>query len=309
LQELIDTPSILGFPLRAKQESVGVLLVDDPRRGRSLDPRLLNILTGIAHQAATSLETAVLQRSVAERERLEQELDVARSIQASFIPLSPPHAPGWEIATYWRAARQVGGDFYDFIPLRDGQWGLAIADVADKGIPAALFMAMCRTLLRASAINRVSPAATLQRLNELLFNDSRSDLFVTAFYAVWNPETGEFTYASAGHNPPILLRADGSITDLSSKGIALSVVPDARIAEHKIVMQSGDTLVAYTDGVTEAMQQDFTEWSVERFKEAILQYRGRSASDIVNGVLAALDTFVAGAPQSDDLTLWVLKRE
>jgi phosphoserine phosphatase RsbU/P len=309
LQALVDTPSILGFPLRAKQESVGVLLVDDPRRGRPLDPRLLNILTGIAHQAATSLETAVLQKSVAERERLEQELDVARSIQASFIPLSPPQSPGWDIATYWRAARQVGGDFYDFIPLRAGQWGLAIADVADKGIPAALFMAMCRTLLRASAINRISPSATLQRLNELLFNDSRSDLFVTAFYAVWNPETGEVTYASAGHNPPLLLRSDGSLIELHSKGIALSVVPDARIAEHKITMQPGDTLVAYTDGVTEAMQVDYTEWSMERFKESVMQHHGESPQEMMQGILSAIDSFVAGAPQSDDLTLWVLKRE
>jgi phosphoserine phosphatase RsbU/P len=309
LQKMLDTPSILGFPLRAKQESVGVLLVDDPRRGRPLDPRLLNILTGIAHQAATSLETAVLQEGVAERERLEQELDVARSIQASFIPLSPPQAEGWDIATYWRAARQVGGDFYDFVPLRAGQWGLVIADVADKGIPAALFMAMCRTLLRASAINRISPAATLQRLNELLFNDSRSDLFVTAFYAVWNPQTGEVTYASAGHNPPLLLRADGTISELHSKGIALSVVPDARIAEHKITMQPGDMIVAYTDGVTEAMQLDYTEWSVERFKAAVAQHRGQSAQEMLQGILSAIDVFVAGAPQSDDLTLWVLKRE
>jgi sigma-B regulation protein RsbU (phosphoserine phosphatase) len=250
----------------------------------------------------------VLQKSVAERERLEQELDVARSIQASFIPLSPPQSPGWDIATYWRAARQVGGDFYDFIPLRAGQWGLAIADVADKGIPAALFMAMCRTLLRASAINRISPSATLQRLNELLFNDSRSDLFVTAFYAVWNPETGEVTYASAGHNPPLLLRADGSLTELHSKGIALSVVPDARIAEHKLMMQPGDTLVAYTDGVTEAMQADYTEWSMERFKESVIQHHGASAQDMMHSILTAIDSFVAGAPQSDDLTLWILKR-
>jgi phosphoserine phosphatase RsbU/P len=309
LQSLMETSSVLGFPLRAKQATVGVLLVDDPRRGKPLDPRLLNILTGIAHQAATSLETAVLQKSVTERERLEQELDVARSIQASFIPLSPPQAPGWEIATYWRAARQVGGDFYDFIPLRDGQWGLAIADVADKGIPAALFMAMCRTLLRASAINRTSPSATLQRLNQLLFNDSRSDLFVTAFYSVWNPETGEVTYASAGHNPPLLLRADGSIVELQSKGIALSVVPDARIAEHKVTMQPGDMLVAYTDGVTEAMQADYTEWTMDRFKQAILKHHGETSQEMMQGILAAIDTFVAGAPQSDDLTMWILKRE
>jgi len=309
LRGLAETPSVLGFPLRAKQESVGVLIVDDPRRGKALDPRLLNILTGIAHQTATALETAVLQQGAAERDRLEQELQVARSIQASFIPQSPPQPSGWEMAAFWRAARQVGGDFYDFIPLRDGMWGLAIADVADKGIPAALFMAMCRTLLRASAISRTSPAATLHRLNQLLFNDSRSDLFVTVFYAVWNPDTGELTYAKAGHNPPLLVRSKSNVMELRTKGIALSVVQNARIEEHQLTLKSGDVLVAYTDGITEAMQADYTEWGMDRLQETIVKYHKESAQKILDGILGTIDTFVGGAAQSDDLTLWLLKRE
>lgn len=309
LHSLTDAPSILGFPLRAKQESVGVLIVDDPRHGKPLDPRLVNILTGIAHQAATALETAVLQQGAAERDRLEQELEVARSIQASFIPQSPPQPSGWEMAAFWRAARQVGGDFYDFIPLRDGMWGLAIADVADKGIPAALFMAMCRTLLRASAISRTSPAATLHRLNQLLFNDSRSDLFVTVFYAVWNPDTGSLVYANAGHNPPLVVRSDSEVIELRTKGIALSVVKNAQIEEHQITLKSGDVLVAYTDGITEAMQVDFTEWGMGRLAECIVKYHKEAAKEILEGVLGSIDTFVAGAPQSDDITLWLLKRD
>lgn len=308
---LAEPVSILGFPLRAKQEPVGLLLVDDPRHGRPLDPRLLNILTGIAHQAATALETATLQASAAERERLEQELDVARSIQASFIPQAPPSAPGWDVAAHWRAARQVSGDFYDFIALRDGLWGLVIADVADKGIPAALFMAMCRTLLRAAAISRTSPAATLQRLNQLLLNDSRSDLFTTVFYAVWDPETGEVVYASAGHNPPLLIRAGDppSIVELHSKGIALSVLPNIELEEHRVTMKPGDILLAYTDGITEAMRDDLAEWGVGRLRETLLSLRTQPASRIVQGILDSVDRFVAAAAQSDDLTLWVLKRE
>ncbi len=309
LANIMGEQSLLGFPLRAKQEPVGLLLVDDPRHGETLDPRLLNILTGIAHQAAIALENAALQHSVVERQRLEQELEVARNIQASFIPRSPPQHPGWEIAAYWRAARQVSGDFYDFIPLRDGLWGLVVADVADKGIPAALFMAMCRTLLRAAAISRTSPAATLQRLNQLLFNDSRSDLFVTVFYAIWDPVTGEVVYANAGHNPPLLVRAnEQQAIELHSKGMALSVMPDVLIEEGRVSLHPGDLLVAYTDGVTEAMQSDYTEWGMARFKEKVVEMRDRPAEEILAGLINSLDSFVGGAAQSDDVTMWLLMR-
>jgi serine phosphatase RsbU (regulator of sigma subunit) len=308
---LLAGASLLAFPLRAKQESVGALIVDDPRRGRPLDPRLFNILTGIAHQTATALETATLEARAAERDRLEQELHVARTIQASFIPESPPPNPGWQMAAHWRAARQVSGDFYDFIALHDGLWGLAIADVADKGIPAALFMVMCRTLLRAAAISRTSPAATLLRLNQLLFNDSRSDLFVTVFYAVWDPVTGGVVYANAGHNPPLLVRGGDSprITELRSKGIALSVLRDAKIEEHQLTLKPGDLILAYTDGLTEAMKSDNEEWGVERLKEVVGKLHQLPAPRIVRGILDSVDQFVGDAPQSDDLTLWLVQRE
>lgn len=310
LAEALAAPAILGFPLRAKQELVGLLVVDDPRRGYSLDPRLMNILTGVAHQAATALESATLQASAAERDRLEQELHVARQIQASLIPESPPQLEGWQIAAAWRAARQVSGDFYDFIPLPNGLWGLVIADVADKGIPAALFMAMCRTLLRAAAISRLSPAETLMRVNRLLLNDSRSDLFVTVFYAVWVPVTGELVYASAGHNPAILVRKGGcEVKELRTKGIALGVLPDIQIEQRRVTLMPGDVLVAYTDGVTEAMQLDYTEWGLERFVETLKRVGDRPAQVVMDEVLAAIDEFVGDAPQSDDLTIWLLQRE
>ncbi len=308
LAELMPAPAILCFPLRAKSGLVGLLIVDEPRHASH--PRLLNILTGIAHQTATVLETASLQASAVERERLEQELAVAHSIQASFIPAAAPTLPGWQIAAAWEAAHQVSGDFYDFIPLADGHWGLVIADVADKGMPAALFMAVCRTLLRAAAISRLSPAATLMRVNELLLNDSRSDLFVTAFYAVWNPQTGRVAYASAGHNAALLLRSRSrQISELRSRGIALGVIRDIELEEHHVTLQPGDVLVAYTDGVTEAIRSDYTQWGLERFKAALLAAHGLSAQAMLERVLREVKEFVGGAPQSDDLTLWLLRRE
>lgn len=305
---LLPTPAVMTFPLRAKSGLAGLLIVDDPRK--STNPRLMSILTGIAHQTATVLETARLQASATERRRLEQELEVARSIQASFIPDFPPELPGWQLAAAWRAARQVSGDFYDFVALPDGKWGLVIADVADKGTPAALFMAVCRTLLRAAAVSRTSPAKTLRRVNQLLFNDARTDLFVTVFYAVWDPKTGVVTYASGGHNSPLLVRAaDRNVVELHSKGIALGVIPEVELEEKQVTMQCGDILVAYTDGVTEAMQADYTEWGLERFTQTLAEGPHDGAEALLDEVLARVEKFVGGAPQSDDLTMWVLRRD
>jgi len=213
------------------------------------------------------------------------------------------------MAAVWRAARQVSGDFYDFIRLKEDLWGLVIADVADKGVPAALFMAMCRTLLRASAISRTSPAATLMRVNELLFNDSRTDLFVTVLYAVWDPGTGEVVYSSAGHNPMMLVRGrKQKVTEMRSKGIALGVLPRIALEEHRITLGPGDSLVAYTDGLTEAMRINYEEWGVDRLHAALRQPPPYSAEQIINKVLSEVDEFVGDAPQSDDLTMWVLQR-
>jgi len=303
---LLPSPAVMCFPLVAKSGMAGLLIVDDPRK--SNNPRLMNILAGIAHQTATVLETARLQTSVTERRRLEQELEVARSIQASFIPDTAPEVPGWEVAAVWRAARQVSGDFYDFVPLPDGLWGLVIADVADKGTPAALFMAVCRTLLRAAAVSQRSPARTLMQVNDLLLSDAGTDLFVTMFYAVWDPQTATVTYASGGHNPPLLVRASGEIVELDSRGIALGVIRDIELEEHRVTLEPGDMLVAYTDGVTEAMKNNYVQWGVERFREALAR-APHGADATVQHVLHEIDQFVSGAHQSDDLTMWVLRRK
>jgi serine phosphatase RsbU (regulator of sigma subunit)/putative methionine-R-sulfoxide reductase with GAF domain len=306
LSSMLQAQAVLCIPLRARGGPLGLLVVDDPRR--KANPRLLAILGGIAHQTASLLETAKLQTSALERDRLEQELQVARSIQASFIPDKLPQIPGWEIAAAWQSARQVSGDFYDFIPLPDGLWGLVMADVADKGTPAALFMAVCRTLLRAVAISRTSPAGVLKRVNELIFNDSRSDLFVTVFYAVWHPETGVVSYASGGHNASLWVRQTDEVVELQAKGIALGVIPEIDIDEHEITLHPGEMIIAYTDGVTEAMQDDFTEWGLPRLKDTAKAVAAGSAQNALDRILEEVTAFVGGAPQNDDLTIWLLKR-
>jgi sigma-B regulation protein RsbU (phosphoserine phosphatase) len=256
-----------------------------------------------------TLENARLLAEASAAERLERELEVARGIQASFLPDILPNVEGWEVGAFYRAARQVGGDFYDFFQLDEYHWALVVADVADKGVPAALFMALSRTLLRAVGSNRQSPAETLARVNHLLLRDTRTELFVTVWYGLWDTRTGEIKYSSAGHNPPVLIRADGSVELLSARGIALGVVPQITVQEAEIVLKPGDLLLSYTDGVTEALRADETEFGVSGLQSALAYLRRKPAQEIVQGIVKAIDTFVAGAAQFDDITMIALKHQ
>lgn len=308
LHKLFESPTLLGIPLVARGHLVGAMLVDHPALGGMIDTRRHTILNGIAHQTAMALEDARLQSDATAAQRLERELEVARDIQTSFLPDTFPAEPGWDVAACYRAARQVGGDFYDFFPIDESRWALVVADVADKGVPAALFMALSRTLLRAVGSNRQTPTETLRRVNDLLLRDTHADLFVTVWYGLWNARTGEVQYASAGHNPPLLIRADGSAEQLDSKGIALGVVPHVPLQEKTVILHPGDLLVSYTDGVTEAIRSDETEFGVLGLKSSLVRLRRRPAQEIANGVLKAIDAFAAGEPQFDDITMIVVKR-
>jgi sigma-B regulation protein RsbU (phosphoserine phosphatase) len=249
---------------------------------------------------------------VAARERLEREIEVAQNIQASFLPDACPEFPGWDICAFWRSARQVGGDFYDFIPLRshDGgeRWGIVVADVSDKGVPAALYMALSRTLLRSVAIGRISPAATLARVNDLILADARSEQFVTVFYGVWEPASGCFTYASAGHNPPVWARHDDRLQPLGGQGMALGVMDGVEYREHEIHLQPGDVLVLYTDGLPDAINALEEEFGMARLEAVVQQTRRQSASEIQSALTRAVQAHVGPTEAFDDMTLVVLKR-
>ena len=310
LEKVLGTERAFAFPLNARGQLVGAMVIGSlMENGRSLPTRRLNILTGIAHQAATAVVNHNLYQEAAERNRLERELDVARGIQASLIPDGNPNIPGCSVASYWQAARQVSGDFYDFIPLRDGSWGIVVADVADKGIPAALFMALCRTILRAVAISRGDPAEALSRANEIINHDTQSDLFVTVFYAIWKPEKGRIYYANGGHNPPLLVRRNGSHKLLTDHGMALGVIPQISMKSHSLKLLPGDTLLLYTDGVTEAMNEDLDEFGVGRLEQAAASNRQRPASQIAQSITRAIQNHAGETPQFDDITLVVIKRE
>ncbi len=304
LEKVFSASSACAFPLSARGKLVGLMLVG---ANQPLASRRLNILTGIAHQAATAVVNHQLYQEAAERDRLERELDVAREIQSSLIPADEPHIPGCRVAGYWQAARQVSGDFYDFMELADGKWGILIADVADKGVPAALFMALSRTILRTIAFNRTDPATTLVRANEIIGKDAQSDLFVTVFYAVWDARKEILVYANAGHNPPLLLRADGKMQLLAAHGIALGVLPEVQIERREVTLHAGDTVVFYTDGVTEAMNEDYDEFGIERLRVTVEAARQRDASEMVTAVTTAIAAHAGDTPQFDDITLVIMK--
>ena len=299
----------LMLPLRGRADLMGVLLVDKGIGDLSINQRRLNILTGIAAQTAVALENVSLMADVAQQHVLEKELDLAREIQRSFLPACCPLVPGYQLASAWRSARRVGGDFYDFMLLSNGNVGIAIADVADKGVPAALFMALSRTLVRATAMSGRTPSDALRRTNTLIMSDARSDLFVTIFYGLLHPRSGSFTYANAGHNPPLWLNArTGEVQRLVLHGMALGVMPEVSLSEQTLTLGPGDALVLYTDGVTEAYNEFDEEFGMERLEQVLRDQAHGSAEDVVEAIEAAVDAFVGEIPPFDDFTLVVLKR-
>lgn len=308
LKTVLAAPSVMAISLNAQGRLVGSMLVGISREDkRRLSNRRLNILNGIAQQAATAVVNHQLYLESAERLRLQQELDVAREIQESFLPSGSPQIPGLTVASFWQAARQVSGDFYDFIPRDDGTWGILIADVADKGVPAALFMALSRTILRTIGTNRSDPAAVLMRVNEIISNDAESDLFVTVFYAHWDPTTSLLSYANGGHNPPLLLKANGEYSWLRAPGIALGILPEIEIPSNSRKLDPGDTLILYTDGVTEAVNADLDEFGTERLYWTARSIHTEKPQEIISGITSSVHEHTGDTPQFDDIAMVVLQ--
>jgi serine phosphatase RsbU (regulator of sigma subunit) len=319
--EVQDGPlpgSLLLIPLLAtavapqEERCIGGLWMSHARPD-AFAPQVLPSVTALANQLSAALENARLHQESLARERLERELALARGIQTSFLPAGVPQVEGWNFVASLQPARHVSGDFYDFIPLPDGRWGLLIADVADKGMPAALYMALARTMIRAHAPDHANdPAACLRAANNQIRSDTQSDLFVTVFYGILDPATGEMSFANAGHNPPLLYNQEGQPADLlRNTGMALGVLVDLPLENDRAIITPGGYLVLYTDGVTEAHDEDLNPFGYERLLQATAASSGASigAATVHGQILAILEAFVAGAPQFDDLTLMVAGRK
>ncbi|MEZ4592531.1 MAG: PP2C family protein-serine/threonine phosphatase [Chloroflexota bacterium] len=248
---------------------------------------------------------------MAEYQKVSQELSIARKVQATFLPPHLPEIPGWQFAVTLEPAREMSGDFYDFILLPNGRIGLVIADVADKGMGSALYMALSRTLIRTFAPDFESaPEQALCAANRRVLADSSSDLFVTVFYAILDPTTGVLTYCNAGHNPPFLYSGNGGgMRQLTRTAIPIGVLEEPPWAQGTIQMEPGDLLVMYTDGVTEAEDEESDFFGEARLQAVAEANLGRSVDIIEGKVVTAVLDFVGDAPQFDDITLMLLARE
>ena len=240
---------------------------------------------------------------------LQNELNIAREMQQSILPAQFPRGPDFQVYASMTPARNVGGDFYDIVHLEDNRIGVAIADVSDKGVPAALYMMSSRTLLKGAAIGCESPSQVLDEVNSLLQDDSDTGMFVTLFYGIYDPATNEFTYANGGHNPPLIVHADGSSTVLAmTGGVALGVVPSIQYEQTTVALSPGDTILLYTDGITDATNEEGEFFGLERLQATFAGNPPRDSRAANDAVFEALQNFVGDAAQADDITCLALSR-
>ncbi|HUU46746.1 MAG TPA: PP2C family protein-serine/threonine phosphatase [Acidobacteriota bacterium] len=252
------------------------------------------------------------QEELVEKERMDRELEIARDIQAKILPREFPGGPAYELAGSYRSAREVGGDYYDFVEFDDTHIGLLVADVSGKSLPGMLVMLMTRDIVKNLTRRLIAPAELLSQVNKELLPNLKKGMFVTMFFGVLNRRTGELVFASAGHNPLVWIAgAAGEPRLIKTKGFPLGMVPprnfDARMEERRIQLQPNDWLIQYTDGINEAQDEKQNEFGMERFVGLLKSNRQRSAADLVQGTLADHQDFVGAAEQYDDMTILAMK--
>ncbi len=297
-------------PLIVEGRSIGTLVIDN-RQPRIFNENELQFLRLMANQAALAIEKSRLHHEEIERLKMEEELAVAHKIQLSLLPETLPTLPGWEFSAVYRPARAVSGDFYDCfeLPGRAKRLGIIIADVSGKGVPAALFMSLSRSIIRTKALTGCRPSTALSRANVLITRDSRSNLYLTACYALLDVVTGRLVYVRAGHNFPLWWHAPTSeLRLLNAKGIILGAFESVKLEERTIDLTHGDIVVFYTDGVTEAINANEELFGEERLYDLVRENSQASAPQLAELIAKAVDEFVGDTLQSDDCTLFLLKR-
>src|SRR5438477_923187 len=315
----LDSPAVralrgagvkLVVPLISQGELIGLLNLGRRLSDQDYSTDDRRLLEKLAAQASPAVRVAQLVREqeaeVRARERIDQELRVAQLIQQQFLPKTLPDLPGWQIAAFYRAAAEIGGDFYDFIALPDGKIGLVVGDVTGHGVPAALVMATTRSALRSEAPRLVAPGAVLAQVNDLLHADIPANMFVTCLYAVLDPETGALRYANAGHDLPFVRRGD-RVEELRATGMPLGAMPSMRYDEKEATLGPGDVLLLHSDGLAEAHDPQRAMFGFGRMRTLVGQLG--IGTELIDGLLAALHAFTGPAwEQEDDITLVTLAR-
>jgi phosphoserine phosphatase RsbU/P len=301
----------LLVPLPGRNRLMGVMALGPKRSEAAWSRTDLQVLQTVARQTGLALEVSELAHSLAaeaaQRERVNREIEIAREVQERLFPQEMPAITGASVAGHCRPAQGVGGDYYDVIHLEDGRLGLAIGDVSGKGISAALLMASLRASLRGVTLDNPRDFAKLMhKVNRLVYEASASNRYATFFFAAYDPKTRRLECVNAGHNPPVVLRGD-QVIRLEAGGPVVGLLPFAPYTEQSLTLETGDLLLLYTDGISEAMTRDDEEWGEERMIDAALAVHNQDAGEVLRAVLSAADKFTAGAPQHDDMTMLILK--
>jgi sigma-B regulation protein RsbU (phosphoserine phosphatase) len=304
--------SMLAVPLQTNDRVIGLIYVDSPHLIREFSREDLNLLTVMANVAAIRIEHARL-NEVEEAERaMAKDMEQAAHIQAGLLPSKAPDVAGMDIAGKTAACRTVGGDYYDFLPFADGRVAMLVGDVAGKGMPASLLMSSLQARVQVLFEEPDDLARKVARLNKIICSNCPDNRFITFFMTVANPSTGELVYTNAGHNPPLIVRAlskDGPKFELlGGGGMILGILPMATYEESRVVMERGDILVLFSDGVTEAANPADEDFGEERLAALVASMRDQPADDIVNAIHSAVLDFSEGAPPADDITVVVARR-
>lgn len=310
LKTLKDAGAVLVVPMISAGVPVGMLALGPRKSERDYTTDDRQLLDALARYAAPAIRVGQLVREqqveALRRERIEQQLNVARLVQRQFLPKSLPELPGWQMAAFYRPALVVGGDFYDFIPLPGGRVMVVIGDVTDKGVPAALVMASTHALLRAAAPRLVNPGAVLKKVNELLCQHTPAQMFVTCFALVIDGASGRVTFANAGHDVPYV-RTAGGVVELRARGMPLGLMPSMTYEEKTFVFQAGDRALLHSDGLSEAHDTGREMFGFPRV--AALASRETSCQGLLDLCLRELQVFTGpGYEQEDDITLLALER-
>jgi sigma-B regulation protein RsbU (phosphoserine phosphatase) len=301
--------TLIAVPMMVKSELRGVLTVYNKKEGIPFaedDQRLLAI---IATQSAQVVENARLHEKELALLKIQDELRLAARIQTELLPHTPPAVVGYEIVGRSIPAQEVGGDYYDFIPIDEHRWAVCIGDVSGKGLPASLLMANLQATLRGQTSATVDPKACLERSNQLLFQSTSPEKFATLFYAILDHREHRLSYANAGHENPYLCCGSLGTKRLTTGGIPLGMLPEFAFEQESLALDDDTLLVAVSDGVTEAMNAQEEQFGDERVAEVVSQCKGSSASQIIDHIVTAVKNHVAGTPQSDDITIVVVQRK
>lgn len=299
--------AILCAPMLVKGRLLGVVCVDTSMRQGNFSQSDRDLLNAVAGQAGIALENARLYTVAVEKGRMEKELQMASEIQQTLLPQHMPKVAGYEIVARWQAARETAGDFYDVFSLDEDRFGVVVADVSDKGAPAALFMAVARTMIRSNANVGLDPVETMSRTNDLILEDAESGMFVTAYHSHFFVG-GRSVHVNAGHNPPMIYRhKEGKVEMLPRGGRAIGWFPDNPLKAVEIDLEPGDLIVYYTDGLSEAENPQGDDYGEDRLMSIIEHNAGQSAAAVMKAILTDVEAFCAGQPLFDDLTVMIVR--